>query len=351
MQDSDIPTKMPTPWANGAGPSYSAAVPIPSQIGVTDGRASFVTGFPPLNFLPESGGGVPPFGQDMNGLLNAVTAWLRWVQAGGVTPYDAIFQAAIGGYPLGAIVASATTARRLWISTTENNVTNPDIGGLGWQQQNIGNSGVAAGNYVGAAIIVDAAGRITSAASAPTPTRTIFTNGSGLYNAPAGCARIFVRMVGAGGGRTGSGGITSFNAITALAGNPPSGGGAIFGGTGGNGGAGSAYLRIPGGNGARGISYASASFSLNVPGGQGADSSLGAGGTSDANGTGPGGGAGGTSASGSGTQTSSGGGGAGEYVEIQIYAPAANIPYAVGSSGAGATLGSFGIIIIDEFYN
>lgn len=351
MQDSDIPTKMPTPFATGAGPTYSAPVPIPSQIGVADGRASFTTGFPPLNFLPEASGGVPPFGQDMNGLLNAVTAWLRWQQAGAPVFYDAVFAAAIGGYPKNTILASTTTVGRLWLNIVDNNTTDPDAAGPNWEIFRAGSTGVVPGIYTRPLLNIGSDGLITAASSGAYPTRTIFTSGSGNYTAPAGVLRIFVRMVGAGGGRTGIGGTTSFNAVTALGGNPPFGTGAIFGGVGGGPGAGVASLRIPGGTGGRGITFAAASFSLNVPGGQGADSLLGAGGTSDANATGPGGGAGGILANGAGTLSSTGGGGSGEYVELQINNPAANIPWAVGSSGAGTTLGGFGIIIIDEFYD
>lgn len=134
MQTSDIPVRMPTPFAASAGGAYTHVVPIPSQIGTTDGAASFTTGFPPLTFLPESAGGVPPFGQDMNGLFNAITAWNRWQQAGAPVIYNTAFATAINGYPKGAILAGtgSTPFGYFWVSTADNNTTDPDAGGANW---------------------------------------------------------------------------------------------------------------------------------------------------------------------------------------------------------------------------
>jgi hypothetical protein len=132
MQSSDIPSKIQLPFAKNAGGPYIRTVPIPSQIGIQDGAASWNDGFPPLNFLPDSAGGVNPFGQDMNGVLNAISSLLWWYSAGGPVSYDSSFQTAIGGYPKGAIVQSVTTLGMLWQSTAENNMTDPDTGGAGW---------------------------------------------------------------------------------------------------------------------------------------------------------------------------------------------------------------------------
>lgn len=133
MQATGIPTKFPVPWANAAGPSYIRAIPEASQIGIQAGAASLTDGFVPDNFTPAGSGGVPPFGQDANGILNQITQWLQWHEAGGPVPWDSAFSTKIGGYPAGAVVASATTAGLLWLSTTDNNTTNPDSAGAGWK--------------------------------------------------------------------------------------------------------------------------------------------------------------------------------------------------------------------------
>ena len=133
MLSSAIPTKFPAAFANSAGAGFIRTIPTASQIGITPGAASLTDGFPPLNFDPIASGGIPPWGADMNGLMNQVTAWLQWVAAGGApVAYDATFSTAISGYPQGALLKSAT-AGHYWISTTENNATDPDTGGAGWQ--------------------------------------------------------------------------------------------------------------------------------------------------------------------------------------------------------------------------
>jgi hypothetical protein len=113
-------------WGKNAGGAYIRVVPVASQIGTQDGAASFTDGFPPDNFTNVSAGGVPPFGQDMNGILSVVTAWLQWAQAGGPNVYDAAFATAVGGYPFGSILNSAYTAGAMWASFQDNNLTNPD---------------------------------------------------------------------------------------------------------------------------------------------------------------------------------------------------------------------------------
>lgn len=129
---ANIPAKFAIPFANNAGGGFIRPIPQASQIGVTGGAASLTDGFPPLNFAPIASGGIPPFGQDLNGLLNQSTAWDRWFSAGGPILYDATFQAAVGGYPLYAIVGSLIVPGNFWMSTVDGNTTNPDTGGAGW---------------------------------------------------------------------------------------------------------------------------------------------------------------------------------------------------------------------------
>lgn len=131
MQSTNIPTKIPLPFGYAAAGGQINAIPTASQIGVVNGRASLHDGFPPDTFLPLITGGVPPFGADFNGILNEITAITQWQQAGGFFVYDSTFSTTIGGYPKGAVLQSANGAG-LWLSTVENNTTNPDTGGAGW---------------------------------------------------------------------------------------------------------------------------------------------------------------------------------------------------------------------------
>lgn len=126
MDISSIPVRFQKVWAVNADGAYIRTVPVPSQIGIQDGAASYDTGFVPDNFTPVSAGGVPPFGQDFNGVLNEITAWVQWNQAGGPVPYDVTFSTAVGGYPQGAIVPSDVVLGAQWYSTVDGNTTDPD---------------------------------------------------------------------------------------------------------------------------------------------------------------------------------------------------------------------------------
>ena len=131
MQSTNIPTKIPLPFGYAATGAQINTIPTASQIGIVNGRASLHDGFPPNTFLPLITGGIPPFGADFNGILNGITAITQWQQAGGFFVYDSTFSTTIGGYPKGAVLQSANGAG-LWLSTVENNTTNPDTGGAGW---------------------------------------------------------------------------------------------------------------------------------------------------------------------------------------------------------------------------
>lgn len=128
MQASNAPTKSAVPFANSGAKN---TIPVASQIGITPGLASFTDGFPPLTMTPLAAGGVPPYGQDFNGILNFLSAAIRWEQAGAPYFYDAAFSTAIGGYPKGAVLA-ATSGNGSWLNLVDNNTTNPDSGGANW---------------------------------------------------------------------------------------------------------------------------------------------------------------------------------------------------------------------------
>lgn len=142
MLISGIPTKTSVPWANAASPPYVRPIPVPSQHGIQAGAASYTDGFPPETFNPVGAGGTPPWGADFNGILQSVTQWLRWVQAGAPIAYDSAFQTAIGGYPFGALVPSATIFGLYWLNVIDGNLSNPDAGGANWQQVPIASGGV-----------------------------------------------------------------------------------------------------------------------------------------------------------------------------------------------------------------
>lgn len=359
MLATSVPARFGIPWGNSAGGAYIRAIPQASQIGITAGAASLTDGFPPLNFTQIGAGGVPPFGQDFNGILNQITKWDQWVAAGGPIPFDAAFAASIGGYPKGAILSAGTggTTGQFWLNSIDGNTSNPDTGGANWLAQffiaNLtGITGLVPGTYTRLKGQVDAFGRLLTAFSGAQPTYQKFTTGSGVYTPSVGTVRARVRMAGGGGGANaigGAGGTTSLGGWTAIGGGQGQGGGVSggggVGGTGGSNGTGVLIDRNAGAPGTFGISFtgtaiAGAIGSANMsPGGT---NRLGGGPNSGQ------GAPGGNSQSFNNTTVITGGaGGAGEYVEFDIINPGA-LNYTV---GAGATNAQAGVILVQEFYD
>jgi hypothetical protein len=126
MLSTARPSSFPIPFGANAGGSFIRPIPVNSQIGVLDGAASLNDGFVPDNFTVIAGGGVPPFGQDMNGILKQATSWCQWIEAGGPVIWDSTFSTAISGYPKGARVDSAIVLGAQWYSIVDGNATNPD---------------------------------------------------------------------------------------------------------------------------------------------------------------------------------------------------------------------------------
>ena len=165
MQLSNAPAQIVEAWATGDS-SKTNPIPIPSQISVKPGAASWTDGFPPLCNTPLASGGIPPAKADMNGGLYQMSAVDMWMCAGAGFPYSPTFSSAVGGYPKFARVLKSA-GDGYWISTVDNNVTDPDTGGSGWVAELVP-SGATAGSYLGANLTVNAAGQVTAIASGVT---------------------------------------------------------------------------------------------------------------------------------------------------------------------------------------
>jgi hypothetical protein len=130
MQLSSPPTRIPVPFAISG---LKNTIPLTTAGITTPGQASFDVGFPALTMQPTTSGGIPPQGQDFNGVLYALSAVARWSCAGGVYGYNSTFanNSNVGGYPKLAILAkSAGTG--YWVNTLDGNTTDPDASGAGW---------------------------------------------------------------------------------------------------------------------------------------------------------------------------------------------------------------------------
>lgn len=105
--------------------------PMPQTQPAAANGASIDLGFPPITMQPEQGGGLPPLGQDVNGLFFLISSHTLWVQSGQLYPFNSELAAAIGGYAMGTILGMADGSG-IWMSIANNNSANPDTGGAGW---------------------------------------------------------------------------------------------------------------------------------------------------------------------------------------------------------------------------
>ncbi|AWH14643.1 hypothetical protein [Aeromonas phage 62AhydR11PP] len=126
------PGKIITPWAESGLKN-----PIPPAANPATGRAGFDQGFSAINMTAKEAGGIPPFGQDFNGIFYEVTNILRYMQAGGQPTFDAALATAIGGYPKGAMVLGSDGVT-LWQSKVDSNSTDPNTDPSDWGTFDIG---------------------------------------------------------------------------------------------------------------------------------------------------------------------------------------------------------------------
>lgn len=125
-----VPAKFPVAFASAA--PAGGIRQIPTTPGSVPGAAALTTGFPPLTFIQPSVGGIPPDGRDVNGILNRLSLWDQWTQAGGPVLYDSSFATSIGGYPRGALVSSLS-GHAWYENLVDGNVIDPNVNSANWR--------------------------------------------------------------------------------------------------------------------------------------------------------------------------------------------------------------------------
>ncbi|CAK7192753.1 hypothetical protein COMNV_00961 [Commensalibacter sp. Nvir] len=118
------PTPFLSKWAEN-GKRFD----VPDTGGDTaNGKADMQTGFPEITMRSVLKGGVPPWGQDHNGILYQITQSIQWMQAGGLETFDQDLCNKTGGYPVGAIVQSSDTTKPwvLWQNLQDGNAVDPN---------------------------------------------------------------------------------------------------------------------------------------------------------------------------------------------------------------------------------
>lgn len=126
------PAKIVTPWA-----STGSKNPIPANANNTTGAAGFDKGFPDITMTPEEAGGLPPAGQDFNGIFYQITDIIRYIQAGGQPFFSEDLSVAIGGYPKGCMILGSDSLT-LWQNQSDSNTNNPNASPTGWKVVDVG---------------------------------------------------------------------------------------------------------------------------------------------------------------------------------------------------------------------
>ena len=107
-------------------------------------HASIQEGFPPITMIPQEDGGEAPYGQDFNGLGNLLSQFYFFTQNGGTYTFDPAVAEVIGGYPENALLwyypdennVTAKWLRSTKANNTDNFITNPEVIGTSWVEQN-----------------------------------------------------------------------------------------------------------------------------------------------------------------------------------------------------------------------
>lgn len=123
------PSKYTTLWSQ-SGIRFD----IPQAADPVTGKAGFDVGFSSINMASEAAGGIPPWGQDFNGILYSLTRACQYVQAGGAPTFDALFAAAVGGYAANAKV-TASDGKTVFRCVMNGNTNNPNTDETGWVKE------------------------------------------------------------------------------------------------------------------------------------------------------------------------------------------------------------------------
>ncbi|HGD3306570.1 TPA: hypothetical protein ACI4AU_000549 [Proteus mirabilis] len=98
-------------------------IPEKYETSMESNQATWDQGFGQITMLPVSAGGLPPKGQDFNGILNQMCETIVHISKGGVFKFSADYATAINGYPKGAILQSEDE-KKYYQSIIDNNKVN-----------------------------------------------------------------------------------------------------------------------------------------------------------------------------------------------------------------------------------
>ncbi|HFU0689520.1 TPA: hypothetical protein ACGRG7_001092 [Morganella morganii] len=95
-------------------------IPENYETSMESNQATWDQGFGQITMLPVAAGGLPPKGQDFNGIFNQISENIVYLSQGGRFKFSADYAEAIGGYPKGAILQS-DDEKKEYLSLIDNN--------------------------------------------------------------------------------------------------------------------------------------------------------------------------------------------------------------------------------------
>ena len=128
------------------------------QTGQDEEDATWSTGFPNITMQPSESGGLPPKGMDFNGIFNAISSPIVYLQKGGSYKFDSDYATKIGGYSTGSVLQS-NDGLSSYVSLIDNNTTdfnsNPSSIGVAWASWAGGSikSGIPSGGETGQSLV------------------------------------------------------------------------------------------------------------------------------------------------------------------------------------------------------
>ncbi|MEX9949071.1 hypothetical protein AB7X11_11210 [Providencia alcalifaciens] len=98
-------------------------IPENYETSMDSNQATWDQGFGQITMLPVAAGGLPPKGQDFNGVLNQISENIVYLSQGGHFKFSPEYAESIGGYPKGAILQS-DDEKKEYQSLIDNNKVN-----------------------------------------------------------------------------------------------------------------------------------------------------------------------------------------------------------------------------------
>ncbi|HCT9738187.1 TPA: hypothetical protein OUD13_002424 [Morganella morganii] len=95
-------------------------IPENYETSMESNQATWDQGFGQITMLPVAAGGLPPKGQDFNGIFNQISENIVYLSQGGRFKFSAEYAESIGGYPKGAILQS-DDEKKEYLSLIDNN--------------------------------------------------------------------------------------------------------------------------------------------------------------------------------------------------------------------------------------